>query len=88
LGKGRFLGSNAAVLQRFDGSMWRDVERFRSFDDANAARDHATGEGEEPGALRIVEARPSTGARVLMVVGAIACVAVAVGIVWLFVAGS
>jgi hypothetical protein len=88
IGKGRFLGSRPAVLQRFDGSGWRDVARYRTMHDANAALDHAIGEGEEPGALRIVDAAPTTAARVLTIVAAAICVAVAVGIVWLFVAGS
>jgi hypothetical protein len=76
------------VLQRFDGSTWRDVERYRTMRDANAALDHAVGEGEEPGALRIVDVRPSAGARMLMVVAVIACVAVAAAMVWLFIAGT
>ena len=88
VGKGRFLRSGAATLQRFDGSMWHDVDRFRSMKAADAALDHAVGEGEEPGALRIVNAPPSRGARALMIVGAVACVVVAAGIVWLFVAGT
>jgi hypothetical protein len=88
IGKGRFLGSKAAMLQRFDGSTWRDVQRYRTTHDANIALDHSVGEGEEPDALRIVDISPSVGARVAMIVGAIVCVAVAAGIVWLFVAGS
>jgi hypothetical protein len=56
--------------------------------DANGALDHAIGEGEEPAALRIVDAAPSAGARALMIVGVVACVAIAAGIVRLFVAGS
>jgi hypothetical protein len=88
IGKGRFLGSRAAVLQRFDGSTWLDVQRYRSTHDANAALDHAIGEGQEPGALRIVDAPPSTAARALMIVAVIACAAVAIGIVLLFVAGN
>ena len=82
------FGRGAAVLQRFDGSTWRDVERYRTVHDANAALDHAIGGGEEPGALRIVDDAPSTAARALMIVGAIACIAVAAGIVALFVAGK
>jgi len=50
--------------------------------------DHAIGEGEEPGALRIVDAAPSATARALMIVGAVAAIAVAIAIVWIFVAGS
>jgi hypothetical protein len=88
IGKGRFFGSRGAVLQRFDGSAWLDVQRYRSTHDADVALDQAVGEGQEPGALRIVDVAPSTTARVLMIVAAIACAAVAVGIVWLFVAGS
>ena len=88
IGKGRFLGPRAAVLQRFDGSTWLDVERYRSMHDANVALDHAVGEGQEPGALRIVDATPSATARALMIVAAIACVAVALAIVWIFVSGT
>src|SRR5512133_3588746 len=85
IGKGSFLRGRTAVLQRFDGSSWRDVARYHTVHDANSAFDQAIGGGEEPGALRIIDARPSTGARVLMVIAAIVCEAVAVGIVWLFV---
>jgi hypothetical protein len=88
IGKGRFLGSKAAVLQRFEGATWRDVAHYRSMHEANVALDHAIGEGDEPGALRIVDAAPSTAARALMIVGAVAGVAVAIAIVWIFVAGS
>ena len=76
------------MLQRFDGSMWHDVERFRSMEDANTALDRAIGDGQEPGALRIVEAAPSATARALMIAGVVVCAAVAAGIVWLFVAGT
>jgi hypothetical protein len=88
VGKGRFLGTRAAVLQRSDGQAWLDVARYRSAHDANAALDHAIGEGEEPGALRIVDAAPSTTVRSLMIVGAVVCVALAVAIVWVFVSGT
>ena len=76
------------MLQRFDGSEWRDVAHYRTTRDADAALDHAVGEGEEPGALRVVDVAPSMGARALMIVGVVAAVAMAVAIVWLFVAGS
>jgi hypothetical protein len=88
IGKSRFLGTRAAVLQRFDGSGWHDVARYHTTHDANVALDHAIGEGEEPGALRIADATPSAVARALMIVGVVACVAIVAGIVWLFVAGS
>jgi hypothetical protein len=88
IGRGRFLGTRAAVLQRFDGSEWRDVAHYRTTREADVALDHAVGEGEEPGALRVVDVAPSTGARALMIAGAIGAVAIAVAIVWLFVAGS
>ena len=88
IGKGRFLGPQAGVLQRFDGSAWRDVGRYRTMREADAALDHAVGEGEAPDALRIVYAGPSTAVRVLTVLAVIVCVAVAAGIVWLFVAGT
>jgi hypothetical protein len=88
IGKGRFSGSRAAVLQRFDGSTWLEVQRYRSMHDAKAALDHAVGEGQEPGALRIVDVALSASVRALMIVALIACVAVATGIVLLFVAGT
>ena len=88
IGKGRFFGSKGAVLQRSDGAAWRDVARYRTRREANVALDHAVGEGEEPGALRIVDAAPSATARALMIVGAVVCVLVAAGIFWLLVAGA
>jgi hypothetical protein len=88
IGKGRFLGANAAVVQRFDGTTWRDVQRYRTMREANAALDHAVGEGEEPGALRTVDAAPSATARALMIAGVIVCIALVAGIIWLFVAGT
>jgi hypothetical protein len=88
IGKGRFLSTRAAVLQRFEGSMWRDVGRYRTAHDANAALDRAIGEGEAPGALRIADAPPSAGARALLIVGVVVCVVAAAGIVLLFVAGG
>jgi hypothetical protein len=88
VGKGRFLRAKGAVLQRFDGSGWRDVARYRTGHDASVALDHSVGEGEEPDTLRIVDAPPSAAARTLMIVGAILCLAVAAGIIWLFVAGG
>jgi hypothetical protein len=88
VGKGRFLGSKAAVLQRFDGSAWRDVERYRTMREANMALDHAVGEGQEPGAMRVIDAAPSGTARAAMIIGAVVCVAIAVAIVLLFATGS
>jgi hypothetical protein len=76
------------VLQRFDGSTWRDVARFRTTHDADVALDRAMGDGEAPGSLRIAGAAPSMAARALMIVGAVLAVAVVVGIVWLLVAGG
>jgi hypothetical protein len=82
------LRSKAAVLQRFDGTTWRDVARYPTTRDADAALDHAIGDGDEPGALRIVNGAPSTTARALMIAGAAVCVAVAIAIVWIFVAAT
>jgi hypothetical protein len=78
----------AAVLQRFDGSAWRDVAHYRTTREADTALDHAVGEGEEPGALRVVDVAPSMGARALMIVGAVVCVALAIAIVWVFLSGT
>jgi hypothetical protein len=88
IGKGRFLGTRAAVLQRFDGSAWRDVASYRTTREADAALDRAVGDGEEPGALRVVDPAPSAGARALMIIGTAVCVAFAIGIAWIFVAGN
>jgi len=88
IGKGRFLGTRAAVLQRFDGSAWRDVASYRTTREADAALDRAVGDGEEPGALRVVDPAPSTAARVLMIIATVVCVAFAIGIVWILVAGN
>jgi cytochrome bd-type quinol oxidase subunit 2 len=88
IGKGHFLGTRAAVLQRFDGIAWGDIALYPTIHEADAALDHMVGEGKEPGALRVVDAAPSRAARALMIVGAVVCVAVAVAIVWIFVAGS
>jgi len=82
VGKGRFLGSKAVVLQRFDGEAWLDVARYRSAHDANAALDHSIGEGEAPGALRIVDATPSAAARALTLAGAIVVVVVVILLIW------
>jgi hypothetical protein len=88
IGKGRFLGSKAAVLQRFKSGSWSDVAHYRSAHDANLALDEAIGDGAEVGTLRVIDAPPSTTARVLMIAGAAAFAIVAVAIVWLFVAGG
>ena len=70
IGKGRFLGSKAAVLQRFEAGTWRDAGHFRSTHEANVALDGAIGDGSEPGTLRVIDAPTSATARVLMVAGA------------------
>jgi hypothetical protein len=70
------------VLQRFDGSAWRDVARYHTMHDANAALDHAIGDGEEPGALRIVDATPSAAARALTVAGAAVVAVVVILLIW------
>ena len=76
------------MLQRFDGSAWRDVASYRTTREADAALDRAVGDGEEPGALRVVDPAPSTAARVLMIIATVVCVAFAIGIVWILVAGN
>jgi hypothetical protein len=70
IGKGRFFGSKAAVLQRFQSGSWDDVAHFRSAHDANIALDEAIGDGAEVGTLRVIDAPPSATARVLMIAGA------------------
>ena len=88
IGKGRFLGSKAVVLQRFEDGTWSDVARYGSAHDANVALDEAMGGGVEAGTLRILDAAPSTTSRLLMIGGAAVFVILAVLVVWLFVAGS
>ena len=85
IGKGRFLGTRAAVLQRFEAGSWLDVGRYRSAQVANIALDGAIGDGSEPGTLRVVDAPPSAQARVLMIAGAavFAIVAILVLLFWL-----
>ncbi|MFL5791412.1 MAG: hypothetical protein ACJ76A_07895, partial [Actinomycetota bacterium] len=51
IGRGRLFRSKAAVLQRFDGTAWRDVARYPTIRDADAALDHQVGEGQEPGEI-------------------------------------
>src|SRR4051795_978267 len=87
IGKGSFLGGRTAIIQRFDGSKWRDVASYHTVHDADVALAQAIGAGEEPGALQSAETRASTGKRVLTVIAVIVCLSVAVGIVWLFVGG-
>ena len=88
IGKGRFLGARAALLQRFDGSGWLDVARYRSAHKAGIAVDEAIGEGAEAGALRVVDAPLSASSRLLMIAGAAVFVILVLLIVWLFVAGK
>jgi hypothetical protein len=72
VGKGRFYSSRrTAVLERFDGAVWREVGRYGSVRDAGVALDEAVGAGSAPGTLRVVERGMSTGSRLLLIVGAV-----------------
>jgi hypothetical protein len=88
IGKGRFLSSKAAVLQRFQSGSWDDVAQFRSAHHANIALDEAIGDGAEVGTLRVIDAPPSATARLLMIAGVAVFALVAILVVWFFVAGG
>jgi hypothetical protein len=85
IGKGRYLGTRAVVLQRFEAGSWRDVGRYRNAHEANVVLDGAIGDGSEPGTLRVVDAPPSAQARSLMIAGSavLAIVAILVLLFWL-----
>jgi hypothetical protein len=71
-GKGRWWSARrTAVLERFDGAVWREVDRYGSAHDAGVALDEAVGAGSDPMTLRVVETGASTTARVLFVIGAV-----------------
>jgi uncharacterized membrane protein YraQ (UPF0718 family) len=72
VGKGRFFSSSrTAVLERFDGAVWREVGRYGWVRVAGTALAAAVGAGPDPGTLRVVERGMSTGSRVLLVLGAV-----------------
>jgi hypothetical protein len=76
-GKGRgFRSKRTAVLERFDGAVWREVGSYGSARDAGIALDEAVGAGSAPDTLRVVERGMSTSARVLLIVGAVLLIAV------------
>jgi hypothetical protein len=87
IGKGRIFGSKVAVLERFDGTSWHAVARYRTAHDASAALDAAIGDGAEPGTLRVIDASPSALSRFLMYVGVLLLAVAAILIVLFFVAG-
>lgn len=71
VGKGRFYSSRrTAVLERFDGAVWREVGRYGSVQDAGVALDEAVGAGSAPDTLRVVESGMSKGSRLLLIAGA------------------
>jgi hypothetical protein len=81
------FGSKAAVVERFDGTSWHEVARYRSVREANVALDAKIGDGAEPGTVRVVDAAPSASSRLLMYAGAVLFAIAAILIVWFFVAG-
>jgi hypothetical protein len=76
-GKGRFVGRRVAVLERNDGTGWRQAGRFRDAYDAGVAYDEAIGAGADPSAVRVIELGPSLAARILLVTGAVVFLAIA-----------
>jgi hypothetical protein len=76
VGKGRFYSSRrTAILERFDGAVWREVDRYGSVHDAGVALDEAIGAGSAPDSLRVVERGMSTGSRILLIAGAVLLIA-------------
>lgn len=76
VGKGRaYRSERTAILERFDGAVWREVGRYGSARDAGTALDEAVGAGSAPDTLRIVESGLSTSTRVLLIAGAVLLVA-------------
>ena len=76
-GKGRFVGRPTAALERYDGTTWTEVGRFRNVHDAGVAYDEAIGAGADPSTIRVSEIGPSVGMRVLMIAGAVVFLAIA-----------
>jgi hypothetical protein len=86
VGKGR-LGRTRriAVLERYDGTAWREVARFGDIGEANGALDEAIGDGAPPDTMRVLETHVAAN-RFLLIAGAIA-VALAIAIVLYVVLG-
>ena len=80
LGKGR-LGTTrrVAVLEREDGSVWREVGRFGSVRDANVALDEAVANGDAPDSFRVMETH--VGSNGLLVLAGVIAIAAAIAIV-------
>jgi hypothetical protein len=82
-GKGRFGPSGrGAAVHRYDGSGWREVARYPTTHEAEAAIDVAVGDGAAPGTLRVVAIGPTIGVRVAMAVGVAIVVVVAAFVVY------
>jgi hypothetical protein len=80
IGKGRFLRSRSvAILERHDGTGWREVARFGSVHEADQALDEAVGSGASPDEVRVVETYAGSN-RLLLIAGTIA-IAAAIAIV-------
>jgi hypothetical protein len=80
LGKGR-LGRTrrVAVLERTDGSVWREAGRFGSLQEADRALDEAVANGSPPDSLRVTETHVASNG-LLVIAGAIG-IALAIAIV-------
>jgi hypothetical protein len=87
VGKGRFVGRRAYVLQRFEGDGWREVGRFGSMKEASSALDDAMAGGAQAGTLRLTPVSASNSARLLYAVGVVLFVALVVAIVAFWVLG-
>jgi hypothetical protein len=69
-GKGRFGPSGrGAAVHRYDGSGWREVARYPTTHEAEAAIDVAVGDGAAPGTLRVGVAM-AVGVAIVVVVAA------------------
>jgi hypothetical protein len=69
VGKGRILRGRGAILERFDGTGWRQVGRFGSVHDAGEALDEVIGAGADPASVRVVEIGPTSMTRALTIAG-------------------
>ena len=80
IGKGRFGRTrHAAILERHDGSVWREIGRFGSIRDADRALDEAVANGDPPDALRVTETHVAPNG--LLVIAGLIAIAFAIAIV-------
>lgn len=78
--KGRLARTrHVVVLERNDGSIWREVGRFSDVGEADRALDEAVASGDPPDSLRVSETHVASNG-VLVLAGVIA-IALAIAIV-------